>query len=71
MAMHTYPDDRKCTPIQMSLHQFINKGITYFNAIQDGSHIERMSFLKFILTGQKGLDLDTQRNITLNVSGAR
>ena len=67
MAMRTYPDDRERTPIQMSLRQFVNKGIAYFNAIQDGSHIERMSFLKFILAGRKGLDLDTQRNVTLNV----
>ena len=65
--MRPYPDNRECNPIQLSLHQFVDKGISYYNAIEDGSHVQRIKFLKLILAGRDGLDLDTQRNITLNV----
>lgn len=68
MALRAYPDDREHNPVQLTLLQFVDEGIRYYEAIKGGSKEDELTFLKFILAGRRGLDINDQDNITLNVS---
>ena len=68
--MPIYPDDREHNPVQLTLRQFIDEALHYYNAIVDGTNDDMLRFLKFVLASCHGLDLDTQRNITLNTCQA-
>ncbi|KAI6009140.1 hypothetical protein EDC04DRAFT_2610733 [Pisolithus marmoratus] len=41
--------------------------LQYWNAIEGGTREDELKFLKFILAGRDGVELQDQRNVTLNV----
>ncbi|KAG8218047.1 hypothetical protein J3R82DRAFT_3387 [Butyriboletus roseoflavus] len=69
MAIMPYPDDREDEPVQLTLSEFIQEGVGYYNRLGRSDN-DDLTFLKFILAGRRGLDLDKQRTITLNVTQA-
>ncbi|KAG8214946.1 hypothetical protein J3R82DRAFT_10136 [Butyriboletus roseoflavus] len=69
MVIMPYPDDREDEPVQLTLSEFIQEGVGYYNRLGRSDN-DDLTFLKFILAGRRGLDLDEQRTITLNVTQA-
>ena len=67
MPMRAYPDDREDDPVQLTLSEFVEEGAEYYRQVGE-SEDDDMTFLKFVLAGRRGLDLEEQRTITLNVT---
>jgi hypothetical protein len=65
--MRAYPDDRADEPVQLTLSEFIQEGAEYYHRIGD-SDDDDLTFLKFVLAGRRGLDMEEQQSITLNVT---
>lgn len=67
MPIRAYPDDREDNPVQLTLSEFVQEGAEYYHHVGDSDN-DDLTFLKFILAGRRGLDLEEQRTITLNVT---
>ena len=67
MPFHLYPNDCEENPIQLTLQEFINEGLQYYNTVEEGDQDDKLTFLKFMLAGCCGLNLNNQCSITLNV----
>lgn len=67
MPMRLYPDDCEENPVQLTLQDFINEGLEYYEAVAQGDQNDKLKFLKFMLAGRRGLDLNNQHSIMLNV----
>ena len=69
MAQRLYPDDRQSNPDQSTFRQFILETCALYsnmvnNVGEDKDH--ELKFLKFILAGHSGLDLQEQEHVSLN-----
>ncbi|KAG9308264.1 hypothetical protein JVU11DRAFT_12151 [Chiua virens] len=66
MPMRLYPDDREPEPVQLTLSEFVREASGYYNAIGNHNRDDELEFLKFVLAGRRGLQLNDQRSITVN-----
>lgn len=66
MPSRPYPDDRSDEPDQLVLSEFVEEAARYYRRMAR-SRDDELKFLKFILAGRRGLELETQDTITLNV----
>ncbi|KAH0826430.1 hypothetical protein J3R83DRAFT_5408 [Lanmaoa asiatica] len=66
MPVRLYPDDREPEPVQLTLSEFVREASRYYTAIANNNRDDELKFLKFVLAGRRGLDLNHQRSITIN-----
>ena len=69
MAQRLYPDDHQSNPNQLTFRQFIlETHALYFNMVNNVGKDEdhELKFLKFILAGHSGLNLQGQEHVSLN-----
>lgn len=66
MAMRPYPDDREVQPVQLTFSEFTQEATRYYTSMD--SLEDEHKFLKFVLAGRCGLDLEDQYTVTVNAT---